>query len=109
MKEIKQISSFISQLQNEVEIECLLKELLTDSEINVLSKRWHILEMLNNKKTQREIANELKVSLCKVTRGAKLLKNKDTIIHKYFNKDKTDEENTTETRRFFWKLRRAIY
>ena len=109
MREIKQISSFIYKLQNEVEIECLLKELLTNSEINVLSKRWRILELINKGRTQRDIAKELKVSLCKVTRGAKLLKNSDTVIHKYLKKDKTDDENTTETKRFFWKLRRSIY
>ena len=88
MREIKQISSFIYKLQNEVEIECLLKELLTNSEINVLSKRWRILELINKGRTQRDIAKELKVSLCKVTRGAKLLKNSDTVIHKYLRKDK---------------------
>lgn len=109
MNEIKQISSFLFHLQNEDEIECLLQELLTNSEINVLSKRWRILEMLNKKIPQREIAKELKVSLCKVTRGAKLLKNKDTVIHKYFNKDKADDEKTTESRRLFWRFRRSIY
>ena len=57
MKEFKQISSFIFHLQNEDEIECLLQELLTNSEINVLSKRWRILDLLNKKKTQRDIAN----------------------------------------------------
>ena len=109
MNEIKQISSFIFHLQNEDEIECLLQELLTNSEINVLSKRWRILEMLNKKIPQREIAKELKVSLCKVTRGAKLLKNKDTIIHKHLKKDKTENDDTSESKRFFWRFRRSIY
>jgi TrpR family trp operon transcriptional repressor len=62
------------------------KELLTESEIDVLSKRWRILEMLNQGKTQREIAKELQVSLCKVTRGAKILKNKSSMLAKYMAK-----------------------
>ena len=85
MKNIKQLSSFISQLQTQTEVEQLLFELLTSSEINVLSKRWRILNLLNEGNTQRDIAKELSVSLCKVTRGAKILKNKNTIINKYFN------------------------
>ena len=51
MREIKQISSFIYKLQNEVEIECLLKELLTNSEINVLSKRWRMMPVCKWKTT----------------------------------------------------------
>ena len=38
----------------------------TESEIETLSKRWRILEMLKDGFTQRDIAKELKVSLCKV-------------------------------------------
>ena len=36
--------------------------------------------MLKEGKTQREIAKELKVSLCKVTRGSKILKQTNSII-----------------------------
>ena len=39
--------------------------------------------MLNEGMTQREIAKELNVSLCKVTRGSKILKDKNALIKKY--------------------------
>ena len=58
-------------------------EILTESELADLSKRWRIIKMLNSGYTQREIAKELNVSLCKVTRGAKILKNKNAIVKKY--------------------------
>ena len=60
----------------------ILTELLTESEINVLSKRWRILKLLQSGTTQRQIAKELQVSLCKVTRGAKILNNKKAVITK---------------------------
>lgn len=88
MKNIKKISELVKTLYSEAEIENFFKELLTESEIETLSKRWRILELLAQGNTQRDIASELKVSLCKVTRGAKILKNKDSILTKYLIKEK---------------------
>lgn len=78
----------IKELDTPEEINQLFNEILTKSEMEVLSKRWHILNMLNDGCTQREIAKELKVSLCKVTRGSKILKDKNAIVTKFLRKDK---------------------
>ena len=88
MKNIQEISKLVKNLHSEIEVETLFKELLTESEIETLSKRWRILEMLKQGLTQREIAKELQVSLCKVTRGAKILKNSDSVLAKYLIKEK---------------------
>ena len=82
MNDLEDLSETINKLKNSKEICYFLKELLTESEINVLSKRWRILNMLKSGYTQRDIAKELNVSLCKVTRGAKILKDKNAIITK---------------------------
>ncbi len=87
MNEIKEISNIILQLKNKEETAAFLTELLTETEISTLSKRWRILKMLSSGSTQRDIAEELQVSLCKVTRGAKVLKNKNSVITKYLRKD----------------------
>ena len=86
MKNIKEISNIISSFNDEKEIYRFLKELFTEAELMDLSKRWEILKMLNDGYTQRDIASELKVSLCKVTRGAKIMKNKNAISTKYLKK-----------------------
>ena len=86
MKNIQEISKLVKNLHTEAEIEAFFKELLTKSEIETLSKRWCIMDMLSKGLTQREIAKELQVSLCKVTRGAKILKDKNSILAKKFNK-----------------------
>ena len=84
MQNLQEISKLVKNLHTEVEIENFFKELLTESEIETLSKRWRILEMLAQGNTQRDTAKELQVSLCKVTRGAKILKDRESVLAKYF-------------------------
>ena len=60
-------------------------EILTPTELETISKRWSIIKMLNDGCSQREISKELNVSLCKVTRGAKILKDKNSILSKHFS------------------------
>ena len=86
MQNIQKISKLVKNLHTEAEIESFFKELLTESEIETLSKRWRIWDLLAQGLTQRDIAKELKVSLCKVTRGAKILKDKDSILANYLIK-----------------------
>lgn len=86
--EIEMISNAIYNLKSRNGICNFLLEILTKSEVETLSKRWRILTMLSEGKTQREIAQDLKVSLCKVTRGAKILKNNKSVVTKYLIKEK---------------------
>jgi TrpR family trp operon transcriptional repressor len=51
-----------------------MKEVFTPSEIEDISKRWKVMEMLKRGDSQRSIASKLGVSLCKITRGSKVLK-----------------------------------
>lgn len=91
MKNIEEISNLVKNFYTEAEIVTFLRELLTESELDTLSKRWRILKMLANGSTQREIAKDLQVSLCKVTRGAKILKNKNSALAKYLIKGKKND------------------
>lgn len=83
--EISKISLLLSEENNRENINQFFIEMLTESELETLSKRWRILEMLSEGKTQREISKELRVSLCKVTRGSQILKNKKSVVNKYLN------------------------
>ena len=84
MTYINKISKIVKSLNTDAEITMFFKELLTESELETLSKRWCILDMLSQGYTQREISKKLNVSLCKITRGAKILKNNNSILKKYF-------------------------
>ena len=82
---IKEIASLLAEISPKTGYD-FLSEILTPAEISTLSKRWRILKMLNEGFSQREIAKELQVSLCKVTRGAKILKDTDSICSKLIKK-----------------------
>jgi len=113
MNNLREIAKIFHLIDNEDEICIFLSELLTKSEIATLSKRWQILNLLKQGFTQREIVQKLNVSLCNVTRGAKLLKNKQAIVTKYLDGDKTNETNyehkAAKQNRIFRKLWRAIH
>lgn len=81
--EIKKISKILASENDSGVIRDFILEILTKSEAETLSKRWRILEMLKEGQTQRTIAKELGVSLCKVTRGSQILKNPKSTIAKY--------------------------
>lgn len=83
MDNIEELSEIMCKMNEEKDLRQFLLEILTESELADLSKRWRIIKMLNSGYAQREIAKELNVSLCKVTRGAKILKNKNAIVKKY--------------------------
>ena len=91
MESIKEISNILKNIDSSKEIQNFLLELLTESEVETLSKRWCIVKMLIEGKTQRDIAKELNVSLCNITRGAKILKNKDSVISKKLKKENKNE------------------
>ena len=84
---MKTVFEILKNIKTEKEIEIFFNEIFTKSELNTLSKRWRIMELLAQGNTQRDIAKELNVSLCKVTRGAKILKNKNAITTKFLIKE----------------------
>ena len=92
---IKEIVEIISKL-SQSEILEFLNEILTNGEINILSKRWRILKMLKNQIPQRQIAQKLNVSLCKITRGAKILKNENAVVNKIYKEKIYDFEQYNE-------------
>lgn len=80
--EMTELCEIISKFNNAKDVERFLTEVLTPSELNDIIKRWDILKRLSRKEPQRTISKALAVSLCKVTRGAKILKNEKSIIRK---------------------------
>lgn len=84
---IKEICKIISELKNKEEVEQFLNELLTQSELSDIEQRWNILKGLNNRESQRKISKNLSVSLCKITRGSKILKDEKSMIRQILIKD----------------------
>ncbi|MDT3358056.1 MAG: trp operon repressor, partial [Spirochaetota bacterium] len=60
----------------------LLEEMLTPNELKDLLLRWNLMKDLYKGLPQREIAASYGISLCKITRGSKILKQKDSYCKK---------------------------
>jgi len=57
-------------------------ELLTPAEIADFALRWRLLKLLDSGVPQRKIAAELGISLCKITRGSRVLKKEGSRVKK---------------------------
>jgi TrpR family trp operon transcriptional repressor len=55
-------------------IEGFLYSLFTPSEADEIAKRWALVKQIATGRPQREIAKDLGLSLCKITRGSRELK-----------------------------------
>jgi TrpR family trp operon transcriptional repressor len=81
----RELIDIFTRTRNIADMEVLFREIFTPSEIDTLTLRWQLLKDLNAGKTQRKIAAEHKISLCKITRGSKLLKARDSYLKKVLN------------------------
>ena len=59
-----------------------LQDILTPNELRELCQRWRIIKSLAAGLPQRTIAQTLKTSLCKITRGSRELKKKNSPLLK---------------------------
>lgn len=85
--DIEELLHAVMQVKSKTELTCFFRELLTESELSTLAKRWQILKKLIQGETQRQISKDLKVSLCKVTRGSKIIQDEKSVLTKYLIKE----------------------
>ena len=75
---LKELSLTLSRVKDSALIEEFLRCLLTPAKIADIAGRWALVKALRDKTSQREIAKDLGVSLCKITRGSRELKKRDS-------------------------------
>lgn len=83
MSDLAQIFTDINDLSM---MKKFMEEILTDAERKDLNLRWELMKKLQKHIPQREISSQLGVSLCKITRGAKILKDSSSVSYKILNK-----------------------
>lgn len=76
----RDLLNILASVQDADEMEILFTELFTASELEDLSLRWKLLKDLYSGMTQRKIAEKYGISLCKITRGSKILKDKNSAV-----------------------------
>ncbi|MCU0846276.1 MAG: trp operon repressor [Spirochaetes bacterium] len=78
MYKLKEIAGALALVEDEKIIEDFLKSLLTNNEISEISSRWELVKLLNKGISQRKISEALGLSLCKITRGSRELRKKNS-------------------------------
>ncbi len=68
-----------STLKDPQKRDTFFNELLTPNERHDLAARWLLMKELLSGTTQRAIAKELGLSLCKITRGSRQLKREGSV------------------------------
>ncbi len=81
-KHFAEICEFLAKTDDSKTISRFLESLLTPKEVKTLSSRWQIVKLLDQGVPQRKIAKDLHLSLCKITRGSKELKKRNSILKK---------------------------
>jgi TrpR family transcriptional regulator, trp operon repressor len=82
MSEDKDLLEIIAEIDDPDELGKFFKELFTKSEIEKFKKRWQLIRLIDQGIPQREIAKKMRISLCKITRGSKILKDKNSVTRK---------------------------
>lgn len=77
-----ELAQVLAQIDDPTLMNRFLEEILTPSEKKDISLRWQLLKDLHAGKTQRDIAAEYRISLCKITRGSRILKNDKSVTRK---------------------------
>jgi TrpR family trp operon transcriptional repressor len=75
---IAEMANALSKANDPELIEGFLYSIFTPSEADEIAKRWALVKDLAKGRPQREIAKDLGLSLCKITRGSRELKKEDS-------------------------------
>ena len=76
----RELASLLAAVDDPATLERLFDDLFTRAELHDLVLRWRLLKMLHAGVPQRVIAETLGVSLCKITRGSRVLKHPDAVV-----------------------------
>lgn len=85
-KSLCRLIGAIAALKDPAKVETFLREILTPNEFHDLALRWELVELLAAGVSQRNISAQLGISLCKITRGAKILKSKKSVVAEFVRK-----------------------
>ena len=83
----REIAEVFTGITNSDDMQRFFEEILTSKEREALALRWQLLKELNEGETQRSIAARHRISLCKITRGAKLIKDTGSFVYALLNQE----------------------
>ncbi|WP_022663748.1 Trp family transcriptional regulator [Desulfospira joergensenii] len=78
----RELLRVISSIKDLDELNRFFRDIFTPAELDDISLRWKLLKDLHQGMTQRKISEKYGISLCKITRGSKVLKQKGSVVLK---------------------------
>jgi TrpR family trp operon transcriptional repressor len=82
VKPLAEIAEILCGINDPKTMDQLLRELFTGGELATLELRWRLLKDLFDGTPQRKIAETHRISLCKITRGSKVLKKRGSVVRR---------------------------
>lgn len=87
-KSIRELCKLILKSNDEEFIYSFFVCLFTKPELKDIASRWLLVKEIDKGTTQREIAKEFSMSLCKITRGSRELQKDDSAFRKMLEMSK---------------------
>jgi len=87
-KDMQAVADLFAGVSERQAMRRLMDEILTPAELRDLALRWRLVQRLHAGAPQRRIAAELGISLCKITRGSRILKQPQGVIRGILGKKK---------------------
>ena len=85
-KNIGEVSKLLAFTKDPKEIRNFFESILTLRELKDIGSRWELVKRLDQGESQRKIARDLHLSLCKITRGSKELKKKNAVLKRFLKR-----------------------
>ncbi len=96
MNDLDEVIDVFTRTTSRDRMQKLFEELFTMKEKYDFALRWRLMKDLYRGVHQRDIAHDLGISLCKITRGSKILKQEDSACKQIF-KESAYEYGEPET------------
>ena len=75
----------VLSIKDKEELKSFIDDMFTEKEVEDVVQRYLLMDDLYRGKSQRDIARDRSMSLCKITRGSKMLKKKEGSMRKFFS------------------------
>jgi len=82
---LNELADLLARVEDREFIADFLHCLLTPAEVADVASRWALVKALKRKVPHREIAKDFGISLCKITRGSRVLKRPDSAFSRHFS------------------------
>lgn len=81
----EELLDIVLSIESKEDLKAFIDDMFTEKELEDVVQRYLLMDDLYKGKSQRDIAKDRSMSLCKITRGSKMLKKKDGFMHRFFS------------------------